>query len=32
VFWFVVVVHQFLAVDSLLDWQLTRDALRAARG
>jgi uncharacterized membrane protein YsdA (DUF1294 family) len=31
VFWLVVLVHQFLAVDSLLDWRLTKDALRVVK-
>lgn len=31
VFWFVVSVHQFLAIDSLLDWRLTKDALRVIK-
>ena len=29
VFWIVVLIHQFAAVDSLLEWRLTKDALRA---
>jgi uncharacterized membrane protein YsdA (DUF1294 family) len=28
VFWCVVAIHEFLAVDSLLDWRFTSDALR----
>ena len=28
VFWSIVFSHQFAAVDSLLDWRLTKDALR----
>ena len=28
VFWLVVLTHQFVAVDSLLDWRLTKDAVR----
>jgi len=31
VFWFVVLIHQFIAVDSLLDWRLTKDAFRAIK-
>jgi uncharacterized membrane protein YsdA (DUF1294 family) len=31
VFWLVVLLHQFAAVDSLLDWRLTKDALRAIK-
>jgi uncharacterized membrane protein YsdA (DUF1294 family) len=31
VFWIVVLVHQFAAVDSLLDWHLTKDAIRAIK-
>ena len=31
VFWCVVLLHQFAAVDSLLDWRLTRDAIRAIK-
>jgi uncharacterized membrane protein YsdA (DUF1294 family) len=31
VFWFVVLVHQILAIDSLLDWRLTKDALRVIK-
>jgi uncharacterized membrane protein YsdA (DUF1294 family) len=29
VFWIVVLVHHFAAIDSLLDWRLTKDAIRA---
>ena len=29
VFWSTVLLHQFAAVDSLLDWRLTKDVLRA---
>ena len=29
VFWIVVLIYQFAAVDSLLDWRLTKDAIRA---
>ena len=28
VFWLIVLTHQFIAVDSLLDWRLTKSALR----
>ena len=28
VFWFVVAIHEFLAVDSLLDWRFSSNALR----
>lgn len=31
VFWIVVLTHQFLAVDSLLDWRITKDAVRAIK-
>jgi uncharacterized membrane protein YsdA (DUF1294 family) len=31
VFWIVVLTHQFIAVDSLLDWRLTKDAWRAIK-
>lgn len=31
VFWFVVLVHQFAAIDSLLDWRLSKDAIRAVK-
>jgi uncharacterized membrane protein YsdA (DUF1294 family) len=31
VFWVVVLTHQAIAVDSLLDWRLTKDALHAIR-
>jgi uncharacterized membrane protein YsdA (DUF1294 family) len=31
VFWCVVALHQFLAIDSLLDWRLTSDAFRFVR-
>jgi len=31
VFWIVVLIHQFAAVDSLLDWRLTKDALRTIK-
>jgi uncharacterized membrane protein YsdA (DUF1294 family) len=31
VFWIVVLSHQFVAVDFLLDWRITRDAVRAIR-
>jgi uncharacterized membrane protein YsdA (DUF1294 family) len=31
VFWIVVLSHQFVAVDSLLDWRITKDAVRAIK-
>ena len=31
VFWTVVLLHQFVAIDSLLDWRFTRDALRVIK-
>ena len=31
VFWIVVLLHQFAAVDSLLDWRLTKGAIRAIK-
>jgi uncharacterized membrane protein YsdA (DUF1294 family) len=31
VFWVVVLVHEFAAVDSLLDWRLTKEAIRAIK-
>lgn len=31
VFWLVVLVHEFAAVDSLLNWRFTKDALRAIK-
>jgi uncharacterized membrane protein YsdA (DUF1294 family) len=29
IFWIVVLLHQFAAVDSLLDWRFTKDAIHA---
>jgi uncharacterized membrane protein YsdA (DUF1294 family) len=29
IFWMVVLLHQFAAVDSLLDWRFTKDAIHA---
>lgn len=31
VFWGIVLLHQYLAVDSLLDWRLTNDTFRLLR-
>jgi uncharacterized membrane protein YsdA (DUF1294 family) len=31
VFWIVVLTHQFVAVDSLLDWRITKDAVHAIK-
>lgn len=31
VFWSVVLVHQFVAVDSLLEWRLTKNAIRTVK-
>src|SRR5688572_26244105 len=32
VFWLIVLLYQYAAVDSLLDWRITKDALRAVKG
>jgi uncharacterized membrane protein YsdA (DUF1294 family) len=31
VFWVIVLVHQFVAADSLIEWRFTKDALRFIR-
>lgn len=28
IFWLIVLLHQYLAIDSLLNWRLTKDAVR----
>jgi uncharacterized membrane protein YsdA (DUF1294 family) len=32
VFWLIVLLHQYAAIDSLLSWRLTKDVLRAVKG
>lgn len=31
IFWMIVLLHQFAALDSLLDWRLSKDMIRAVR-